>query len=156
MFTIFSLDSWQISLLWSLQISLATRDKIQTTPIFYPPVHIHRPASASLSCHRNRLTSRTNSNLCHNRRPLSADSRFVSTKGSSSVKFNLGNVSFFSNICCVANHQHCTDCKTWKKKLWRIIFSHHKVLWSFFISNNLFSDVLYVALLLMMMEDCEV
>lgn len=89
--------------MWSLQISLATRDRIQTPSIYYPPVHISRPASASLSYHhRNRLTSRTNcSNFCHQtRRPLSADSRF-GTKGSSSVKFNLGNVSFLE--CVVAS-----------------------------------------------------
>lgn len=86
-------SSFNLLLLWSPQISLATRDKTQTPPIYYPPVHIHRPASASLSHHRNRLTSRNSSNLCHNRRPLSADSRFINTKANSSVKFNLGNVS---------------------------------------------------------------
>lgn len=106
---LFSINTFLSLLLWSLQISLATRDKIQTPPIYYPPVHTHRPASASLSYHRNRLASRNGSNLCHNRRPLSADSRFINTKGNSSVKFNFGNVSlgfFPSSVVVVVVCSH--------------------------------------------------
>ncbi|KAG5677607.1 hypothetical protein PVAND_007351 [Polypedilum vanderplanki] len=85
------------------QISLATREKIQQPPIYYPPVYIHRPASASLSFHRNRLISRNSSILYQNRRrPLSADSGFNNSKRNSSVKFNLANknraISSTSNI----------------------------------------------------------
>lgn len=83
-FTLESEFRMNFLLLWS-QISLATRQTPQTPPAIHYPVHVHRPASASLSHQRNRLTSRL-----IRRRPLSAESRFI--KSGSSVKFNLDNV----------------------------------------------------------------
>lgn len=85
------------------KINLATREKIPIPPIYYPPVHIHRSVSASLSSYRNRLTSRNSNILSQNRRPLSADSRFINAKGNSSVKFNLGNVSLGMRRFCADN-----------------------------------------------------
>lgn len=76
------------------QISLATRDKVQTPPIFYPPVYVqNRPGSASLhSTQRNRFVARNC--VSTKKRPLSADSRFIrnNLKETHRVKFDLDKV----------------------------------------------------------------
>lgn len=82
------------------QIALATRDKVVTPPIFYPPVLIHnRPGSASLnSSLRNRFSSRNYYNFGSKKRPLSADSRFINNNLKENHRVKFDQVNAFQNF----------------------------------------------------------